>query len=174
MTRWELSHKFDASVVPLADRHYNRRAVGSPQFVPPGRSLVLRAVPPGGAVGAFWITSYPFAEYVRHQWAGAWVCSAFRNERPDLWLSSELISEAVAATRWKWEPPDLGMVTFVNAAKVRHKRDPGRCYRRAGFVRVGETKGGLLAFQMRPEDMPPAEAPRGSYLSIFDLKGTNR
>ena len=29
---------------------------------------------------ALWVTSFPFAQYVRHQWAGAWVCSAFRNE----------------------------------------------------------------------------------------------
>lgn len=27
----------------------------------------------------------------------------------------------------------MGIVTFVDAAKVRHKRDPGRCYRKAGF-----------------------------------------
>jgi len=45
-------------------------------------------------------------------------------------------------------------VTFVNAGKVKHKRDPGRCYLRAGFKRVGETKGGLLAFQMLPAEMP--------------------
>src|SRR5437762_4362389 len=52
---WHLSDKFDPIVAPLADRHYNRRAIGSPQFVPPGRSLVLKAFTPEGDVGAFWI-----------------------------------------------------------------------------------------------------------------------
>jgi hypothetical protein len=62
----------------LADRHYNRQSVGAQDFAPPGRCLVLRTP----AADAFWITSWPFAEYVQHAWAGAWVCSAFRNESP--------------------------------------------------------------------------------------------
>jgi hypothetical protein len=149
--KWQLSDKFDPVTRQIADRHYNRRKVGSPQFVPPGRSVVLRT-PIGDA---FWITSWPFAEYVRHAWPGVWVCSAFRNESEH--LSSELIREALAATRAVWpDPPDLGMVTFVNAVKVRHKHDPGRCFLRAGFRNVGETKGGLIALQLLPEGMPEA------------------
>jgi hypothetical protein len=51
------------------------------------------------------------------------------------------------------------MVTFVDASKVRRKRDPGRCYRKAGFKHVGFTKGGLWAFQMLPAEMPKAIQP---------------
>jgi hypothetical protein len=103
---------------------------------------------------AFWITSWPFAEYVKHAWAGAWVCSAFRNEGKT--LSSDLIRDAVAATRNYYpETPELGMVTFVDTEKTRRKRDPGRCYRKAGFQYVGETKGGLVALQLLPDQMPP-------------------
>jgi hypothetical protein len=51
------------------------------------------------------------------------------------------------------------MVTFVDAEKVRRKRDPGRCYRKAGFRHVGFTKGGLWTFQMLPSDMPAPMAP---------------
>lgn len=156
--RWALSHRFDKRALPLADRHYNRRKVGSPQFVPPGRCLVLLTE----CERALWVTSWPFAEYVRHAWPGAWVCSAFRNEARDM-LSSELIVEAVAATRAEMgDPPALGMVTFVDASKTRHKRDPGRCYLRAGFERDGFTKGGLYALRMRPENMPAPRAPLGS------------
>jgi len=159
--RWALSHRFDTAALPLADRHYNRQAVGSPQFVPPGRCMVLL-----NAKKALWVSSWPIAEYTKHAWAGAWINSLFRNESQD--LSSELIREAVAATRWKWgEPPSLGMVTFVDAGKVRRKRDPGRCYLRAGFRRCGETKGGLLAFQLLPADMPSAEPPIGGTLELF-------
>jgi len=107
---------------------------------------------------AFWVTSFPFPEYVRHEWAGAWVCSAFRNEGEH--LSSELILDAVAATKHVYgKPPEIGMVTFVNPSKVRRKRDPGRCFLRAGFLRVGTTKGGLIALQLLPTDMPAGEPP---------------
>lgn len=147
MRRWMLSDRADPLAVTIADRHYNRQKPGTPQFVPPGRCLVLREDE------AVWVTSWPFAEYVKHDWAGAWVNSLFRREGGR--LASEMIREAVAITRGEWgDPPDLGMVTFVDPKKVRRKRDPGRCYLRAGFRLVGRTKGGLLAFQMLPVDMP--------------------
>ena len=85
-------------------------------------------------------------------------------------LASELIRDAVAATRWYWpEVPELGMITFINRSKVHHKRDYGRCYRRAGFRPCGETKGGLLALQIRPQDMPEPEIPLGA---TFELELT--
>lgn len=146
---WMLVDRFDPATRPLADRHYNRQHIGSPQFVPPGRCVVLRTP----EADAFWITSWPFAEYVKHAWPGAWVCSAFRNESGH--LSSDLIREAISATLAIWpEPPDLGMVTFVDTKKVRSKRDPGYCYLMAGFKRVGKTKGGLVALQLLPDEMP--------------------
>jgi hypothetical protein len=152
--RWTLSHRFDRDALPLADRHYNRRKVGSPQFVPPGRCVVLKTT----CLRALWTTSWPFAQYVKHAWPGAWVNSLFRNEGAG--LSSELILEAVAVTRNVWpDIPAYGMVSFVDASKTRRKRDPGRCYRRAGFEHVGYTKGGLYAFQLWPDRMPPAAEP---------------
>lgn len=152
---WFRSWRADPRGAVLADRHYNRQKVGAPQFVPPGRCLVLITAPED----AFWITSYPFAQYVKHAWAGALVCSAFRNEGTV--LSSELIVDAMAATRYyanlHWGGlPDLGMVTFVDPTKVKRKRDFGRCYRKAGFLHVGETKGGLIALQLVATDFPAA------------------
>jgi hypothetical protein len=154
---WRLSHRADPVARRIADRHYNRQKPGTQQFVPPGRCLVLLTADGD----ALWVTSWPFAEYVKHAWPGAWVCSCFRNESPH--LSSELIRQAVAATVWRYgAPPELGMVTFVNAGKVRHKRDPGRCFIRAGWTVVGETKGGLVALQVLPDAMPEADAPCGA------------
>lgn len=144
---WQPSYRADPRGAAIADRHYNRQSIGAPQFVPPGRCFVLRHDD-----DALWATSWPFAEFVQHDWPGAWISSVFRNESDR--LSSELIVEAVALTRGHWEPPSLGIVSFVDASKVRRKRDPGRCYRRAGFTHVGFTKGGLWAFQMLPADMP--------------------
>lgn len=183
MTVWTLSHKFDRRALPLADRHYNRRKIGSPQFVPPGRSLVLLSE----NRDALWVSSYPFAEYVRHAWAGAWVCSLFRNESG--YLSSELIREAVAITRSVWPAPELGMVSFINTEKTRRKRDPGRCYLRAGFRPAyclkhayldlilsdcpscqSRTAGGLVALQLLPEDMPePIALDLSHQLSMFEV-----
>lgn len=157
---WVLSNRADPAAVRLADRHYNRQKPGTPQFVPPGRCVVLLA----DDAQAVWVTSWPFAKYVRHAWAGAWVNSLFRNEGD--YLSSDLITQAIAATRWYWTPPKLGLITFVDASKVR-STNPGYCYKRAGFVRVGMTAGGLVALQIKPEDMPEAEPPIGAQLALF-------
>lgn len=149
---WRKSNRADAEVVPIADRHYNRQKIGSPQFAPPGRCFVLKH---GDPVEAFWITSWPYAQYTKHAWAGAWVCSAFRNESK--LLSSEMIREAIALTRGHWaEVPELGMITFVSTKHVRPKQDWGWCYLKAGFKNVGFTKGGLVALQLLPHEMPPA------------------
>ena len=32
--RWSKAHRADRDCLPIADRHYNRQKVGSPQFVP--------------------------------------------------------------------------------------------------------------------------------------------
>ena len=158
---WKLSHRADKLVLPIADRHYNRQKVGSPQFIPSGRCLVLTCT----TGTALWVTSWPFAEFVKHEWAGAWVNSMFRRETGP--LASTLIREAVAVTKWFWpEVPKLGMVTFIDRKKVRKKRDFGRCYLRAGFKIAGETKGGLLALQMEVESMPEPLCPIGGQMSL--------
>ena len=153
---WTESDRFDPRALPLADRHYNRRKVGSPQYVPPGRCLCLLTQ----KADALWVTSWPFAEFVRHAWPGAWVNSLFRNESTD--QASEMIRQAVAATRAQWEPPPQGIVTFVDPTKVpgvvRHGVTVyGYCYLKAGFKQVGYTKGGLWAWQMLPQEMPSPE-----------------
>jgi hypothetical protein len=156
---WRLSHRCDPEARELADRHYNRQKVGAKNFVPPGRCLVLKAATNSGK--AFWVTSYPFAEYVRHAWAGAWMCSAFRNEGAG--VASDMIKQAVAATQWKYgKPPSLGIVTFLDTKKVqptivRGKPTWGRTWALAGFRHVGATKGGLMAWQLHPENMPPPQ-----------------
>ena len=162
MMQWKLSNRADRVAAALADRHYNRQKVGTRQFVPPGRCVVLLA----SNNNALWVSSWPYAEYTKHQWAGAWVCSCFRNESAV--LSSELITQAVAATRVVWgTPPPLGMVTFVDTTKVRKKRDWGRCYLCAGWSHVGYTKGGLVVLQLLPQEMPAPTPAHGTQLVLF-------
>lgn len=154
---WLLSHQYDSRAAHLADRHYSRQRIGTPKFTPPGRKLVLITED----ASAVWVTSWPFPEYVKRAYPDAWICTIFRNESPI--LSSELIREAVAITRWKYgEPPASGMITMVDPRKVQAEI-PGWCFRRAKFKHVGETKrAGLLIFQITPARMPEPAAPNGA------------
>lgn len=61
--RWTLSFRADPEVIPLADRHYTRQAIGAGQFVPPGRCVVLKTAD----LRALWVTSWP--QFVQHAWA---------------------------------------------------------------------------------------------------------
>jgi hypothetical protein len=163
MTYWQISNRANRIAAALADRHYTRQKPGSRQFVPPGRCIVLLT----SSHDALWVSSWPFAQYVKHQWAGAWICSLFRNEAPDVYMSSELIRQAVAVTRYIWNDiPPLGMVTFVDAVKVRSV-NPGYCYKQAGFHRVGLTKSGLVALQLLPDEMPSSLPPFSAQESLF-------
>lgn len=161
--RWHLSHRADVRALPLADRHYSRQKPGSPQFVQPARCLILLTA----KADALWVTVYPFAEYVKHAWPTAWQCSMFRNESDQ--LSSELIVEAVAATRWKYgDPPEQGMLTFVAADKIR-STNPGYCYLMAGFQKAGHAKDGKLALLLPPDRMPEPMAPHDAYTDQIAL-----
>jgi len=73
-----------------------------------------------------------------------WRCSIFRNEGPR--LSSDLIREATERTIAYWRArygaaPGVQLTTEIDAAKVRRKRDPGRCFRRAGWEYLYTTEG---------------------------------
>jgi hypothetical protein len=160
---WTLTHRADRLAAQIADRHYNRQKIGSAQFVPPGRCKVLVTA----NYDALWVSSWPFAEYVKHAWAGAWVNSLFRNESD--YLSSDLIREAIAVTRGLWpDVPDLGMITFVDMRYIR-SANPGYCYKCAGFRQVGHTVGGLVALQLRPGAMPKPAEPAELQLRLLEF-----
>jgi hypothetical protein len=123
---WRRTTKFDGRAAALADRHYSRRTVGSPQFMPPGRTLVL--ITEGG--DAVWGTHWPRADLTLDG-LDAWRCSIFRNEGPG--LSSELITEAMQRTADTWhDRPRDGWLTFVAKDRVRSS-NPGYCFLMAGW-----------------------------------------
>lgn len=174
---WCQSHRADPAAKILADRHYNRQKPESLQFVPPGGCAVFIT----GCLRAFWVTSAPLAEFVKHEWPGAWMCSAFRNEGAG--RAQDLIREAVAASRHQLgDCPPLGMVTFINRKHVRPTmvrgvKVWGWTWIKAGFRPCGETKGGLLAFRLDPSDMPdpePAAGPPLAALPLFAGMGVSR
>lgn len=158
MSIWRRSHRFDPEAVTIADRHYSRQKPGSPQFMPAGSCRVLVANNGKAVFGL----SFPKPEYVKHAWAGAWVVSIFRNEEAGP-LASDMIREAMAHMQTEYAVPELGCVTFVNPKKVpgilvRGERVKGFCFWKAGFRAVGETKKGLIAWQLLPGEMPAAQA----------------
>jgi hypothetical protein len=168
---WELSNRADRECLPIVDAHYSRQKPGTRQFVPPGRCIVLKARH-RGEVKAVWVTSWPMAQYVAHAWPTAWNNSVFCNVGQPHLLSSDLITEAVAMTRaiapnlpsWLGGlPPAAGIITMVDAAKVRPKVHVGRCYIAAGWRHVGFTKAeGHWVFQQLPHEMPEPTRLRGA------------
>lgn len=137
---WMLTHKGDRSCRLLADRHYSRQHVGHPMFTRPGRNLVLRT-----ADGmATWVTW----SGIRDDGMEAFECTIFRNESEI--LSSDLIKDAVAATRAEWGTfPKDGLITYVAANKIRSV-NPGYCFKQAGWKVIGKSKvKGLILLQLK-------------------------
>jgi hypothetical protein len=74
-------------------------------------------------------------------------CAVFRNEGAG--LSSELIRAADTLAWGRW--PGERLYTYVDSQKTRHKRDPGRCFLRAGWKVCGRSKSNLLILEILPE-----------------------
>ena len=54
------------------------------------------------------------------------------------------------------------MVSFIDGSKVKRKRDPGRCYIKAGFRScTAKTKAGLHVVHIGKIDMPEGKRPLG-------------
>lgn len=69
------------------------------------------------------------------------------------------------------ERDEIAMVTFVDSDKIRSKRDPGRCFLRAGFENAGETVGGLVALVLRSARVPEPMAPASETADLFEVFG---
>jgi hypothetical protein len=124
----------------LADPHYSRQTPGAREFMPPGKTFVLLSSDSRAVWGA-----------VENVFNGRtyWRVSIFRNTGAR--LSSLLIRRATRLTRAYWRTRHgtrCALRTEVDPAAVRRKRDPGRCFLRAGWRCVGPSaKGDLLVFE---------------------------
>lgn len=150
-TWYEVSRR-DPRAVGLYSRHYSSKKNGKTVrdwldfgITAPGESIVLMTA---DASALFvWLKQ----KYVENDQTGV-NCAVFRNEGSR--LSSELILEAETVAWQRWEGERL--YTYVDGRAVRRKRDPGRCFRKAGWEHVRDetgrprkTKGGLLIFEKR-------------------------
>lgn len=135
---WRKVAHDDARARALADRHYSRQTPGALDFTPPGRKLVL--------LGADELALWAAVENLDGGGALQFRCTVFRNEGPA--LSSDLVREATAATlaywRRRYRRVARPLTTEVDPERTRRKRDPGRCFRRAGWTVIGTTSKGLV------------------------------
>lgn len=141
--------KFEPSAAALADRHYSRRKIGSPQFMPPGQTLVLMTETKDAVFG--WWRPDPAAGIKQMNGRDGWTCTIFRNESAR--LSSELILEAERhlAESGRGCGPD-GMLTYVWDRKVKSK-NPGFCFKKAGWKAIGKSADGRKTLLQKPFEL---------------------
>jgi len=133
---WHVVNKFDRDACALADRHYSRRKIGSPQFMPPGQTLVLLALGHDAVFG--WWRPHPDSGLIAMNGLDGWTCTIFRNEAPHRYQSSDLILEAEHILLSMHSCGPDGLLTYVWGAKVRSS-NPGYCFQMAGWRKRGRS-----------------------------------
>lgn len=136
---WLKVTKFDARTAAIADRHYSRRTIGSPQFMPPGETLVLLSADERAVFG--WWRPHPRSGIKAMNGLDGWTCTIFRNESL-LMRSSDLILEAEKELMQAGRTigPD-GFITYVWDRKIT-SGNPGYCFKCAGYRRAGRSADG--------------------------------
>jgi hypothetical protein len=130
-------------------RHYTaRRKRKIAQFVGPGGKMVLMTADARAL--------FVWRKFISDDGQVGVNCAVFRNEGSEAGRASDLIRAANAEAWGRW--PGERLYTYVDPSKVRHKRDPGRCFLRAGYRQCGETKSGLLIFECLPAGPSTSEA----------------
>lgn len=150
MDYWRRSHKFDKRAAALADGHYSRRTPGSPQFMPPGETIVLVREIGGDQIDALfgWWRPHPASGLRAMNGLDGWTCTIFRNVGPV--LSSTLILDAELHLFAPLVPcgPD-GLLTYVFDRKVASV-NPGYCFKRAGYAVAGRSADGKKTLLRKP------------------------
>lgn len=146
MTYWREVSKCDRFAISFAAPHYSIAKPLSAELGPPGQKIVLF----GEDCRALWGSHRPapWAKLKRMDGFKGHSCFIFRNDGGP--QSSGIIREAVAITAMEWNLAPF--ITYVAIDKVKRKRDPGRCFIKAGFRSTGrkeKTKHGpMLRFEM--------------------------
>lgn len=142
---WLVVPKFDPRAAALADGHYSRRTIGSPQFMPPGQTLVL-LTPDARAVFGWW-RPHPSSGIRAMNGLDGWTCTIFRNTGAG--LSSELILEAEAELLARYDCGPSGLITYVRARDLLVP-DPGYCFKVAGWSVTGRSADGRKTLLQKP------------------------
>jgi len=116
-----ITTKGDPEMVMMADAHYSRQQIGTPQFMPPGKTIVIRNSEGSLVFGWLW-------QKFRDDGEAGYNCSIFRNESER--LSSEIILECelIAIEHWGLNR----FFTYVDPSKI-CSPNPGYCFKNAGW-----------------------------------------
>ena len=136
----------NAKVREIFNRHYSRRHYRDGRapklFVGPGEKMVLLRSN-GKAI-------FVWRRFKTQDSQKGVNCAVFRNEGSE--LSSSLIVEAESLAWQRW--PGARLYTYVDARKVK-SRNPGFCFKKAGWEPVGVTKKLKLLILAKQPDLPP-------------------
>jgi hypothetical protein len=138
---WLQVREDNPQVCALADRHYSRKTVGSPQVVGPATGKMILLTGDGSALFIWRKNKY------RMDGQDGVECSIFRNE--GLVLSSDLVREAVRLARIRW--PAHRLFTYVRPTAIR-STNPGHCFIMAGWKKIGRNKYGDLIIFEAPQE----------------------
>ena len=135
---WWLTKDGDLDCLELYERHYSSRRYADGRtrklFAGPGEKVVLRT-----KLGdAIWV----WRKFKDNSGQQGINCAVFRNESPH--QSSTLVQQADQIADVLW--PDSRHYTYVNGKAIR-SINPGYCFLKAGWVRCGKTKGGLIMLE---------------------------
>ena len=145
--------KFTPAAAKLADGHYSRRTIGSPQFMPPGQTLVLMTAD-GLALFGWW-RPHPSSGIRAMNGLDGWTCTIFRNTGP--LLSSQLILEAENHLLGRYDVGPDGLITYVWDKRVASP-NPGYCFKCAGWRVTGRSADGRKTLLQK--DVSPIAALR--------------
>ena len=136
--QWVEVRRCDPRAAAIVDRHYSRQTPGAPEFMPPGETFVLLTRDEGAVWGAC-LNLDPVGNL-------RWRVTVFRREHGA--LASELIGEATSLTFDRWRErgglPEVPLTTEIDPRCTRRKRDPGRCFLRAGWRVLDPNRNGLV------------------------------
>lgn len=152
---WHIVGKAEPDAAALADKHYSRRKIGSPQFMPPGQTLVLLGMMRNAVFG--WWRPHPRSGLIAMNKLSGWTCTIFRNDSEGRLLSSLLVLEAeriLAIVHYDDCGPD-GMLTYVWDEKVRsnNSKNPGSCFKAAGWVAIGRSADNKKTLFWKPYEL---------------------
>lgn len=136
---WRRTTKFDTACCALADRHYSRRKIGAPQFMPPGQTIVLVTEDAKAVFG--WWRPDPASGLKAMNGLNGWTCTIFRREGGEQKASDLILDAERAIEEFGYDCGPDGLLTYVWDRKVA-SANPGYCFKKAGWKAIGRSADG--------------------------------
>jgi hypothetical protein len=147
--------KYDRIGVELVRGHYSRRKPNSPQFMPPGETIVLVTRDQLSVWG--WWRPHPKSGIQAMNGLDGFTCTVFARHGGT--LASELVLDSERALKSLLDASRLaapcgpdGMLTYVERRKVR-STNPGYCYKVAGWRKIGCCAKGTKDLLWKPLEL---------------------